>query len=48
MSAKRLLVFVAFVLELLAAVGFAELHLGTISVSLIAAGLAAYFFAEFV
>ncbi len=48
MSAKRLLVLVAAILEALAAVGFAEFHLGSVTLSLIAAGLAVYFFAEFV
>lgn len=47
MTAKRLLIFLAFILELLAAAGFGETGFGSIHVSLIAAGLAAYFLAEF-
>jgi len=47
MAGKRLLVLLALILELLAAAGFGEVGFGSIHVSLIAAGLAAYFLAEF-
>ncbi len=46
MTIKRLLIFVAFLLELAAAAGIGSEGFGTIHVSLIAAGLACFFFAE--
>lgn len=48
MTAKRLLILLALILEILAAAGFGEIGVGSIHVSLIAAGLAAYFLAEFI
>lgn len=47
MSGKRLLILLAVILEILAAAGFGEVGVGSIHVSLVAAGLAAYFLAEF-
>jgi hypothetical protein len=43
---KRLCLFAALVCEILAAAGFGEIGLGTIHLSLIAAGLAFYILAQ--
>lgn len=46
MTARKLLIFLAFLLEVAAAAGVSGGGIGTIHVSLVAAGLAAYFLAE--
>ncbi len=48
MTAKRLLILVAFIIELAAAAGLGDWGVGSIHVSLLAAGLAAYFLSEFI
>ncbi len=48
MTAKRLLILLAFVVEFAAAAGVGDTGFGSIHVSVLAAGLAAYFLSEFI